>query len=206
MENNETRNEQVLRELRRVKKKQEGKTYRTFEINIGAMAQDCIDVIEDLNKQIEIMKEELSFKNAEVERLNTQRFGWDKDYIPTLNIEDILIDEEKLARYLDKGPEDSIVLWNHDPSRKLDMKMVMANLDFDKTEVKPDGSIFVPFNEQEEFMGEIRKLQEKDVLLGRDPAAVFANEIRRVQEENDVEKHNALLKKMRDELRGDICE
>jgi len=104
--------EEILRELRRVKKKQEGKTYRTFEINIGAMAQDCIDVIEDLNKQIEIMKIEIKDKNFVIDRM------------------------------------------------------------------------FVNINE--------------------DPTAIFAAEMLKIQADN--EEHNALLKKMRAELRGDICE
>jgi hypothetical protein len=51
--------EQILRELRNVKKREEGKHYDTFAINVGAMASDCIDVIEGLQKELEIAREEL---------------------------------------------------------------------------------------------------------------------------------------------------
>jgi tRNA A37 threonylcarbamoyladenosine dehydratase len=78
------------------------------------MVQDCIDVIEDLNKQIEIMKIELNDRNFVIDHM------------------------------------------------------------------------FVNMNE--------------------DPTAIFAAEMLKIQTENEAEKHNALLEKMRAELRGDICE
>ena len=212
MENRTTKTEWVLEGLHKVEEFHRNRPVLPGRINLHQMVQDCIDVIEDLNKQIEIMREELRIRKAQ---------AWPQifeGHIPALKVEDIVVDEERLQRYLDKAPEkikklmpdthygllvndsdairkefqdqlregpivnnDPLIVWNHDPSRKLDMKIVMANLDFDKTEVEPDGSIFVPFNEQPEFMEQIEKLRE-------------------------VEEHNALLEKMRAELRGDICE
>ena len=65
--------EQVLRELKLVKAKEEGKTYHTFEINIGVMASSCITAIEDLNERIRILqveneclKDELAKEHQEV--------------------------------------------------------------------------------------------------------------------------------------------
>lgn len=68
----ETKNELVLRELKVVKEKNRGKRIDTFAINIFAMVSDCIDVIEDLGREIQIMRDELMVKNSMIDSFYKQ--------------------------------------------------------------------------------------------------------------------------------------
>ncbi len=59
----ETKNEWILRELNAVKEKYKNKKYDTFEVNVSLMAADCIDVINDLEREIQILQLEISKKD-----------------------------------------------------------------------------------------------------------------------------------------------
>ena len=167
----ETKNEWILRELKAVKEKHKNRVYHTFEINVGAMASDCIDVIDDMEKENQILRNELFAAQQELLHASIST----RPYF------------QKQDGMIPKKPTQIVV---DDPMVALDN--IRATL--------PPGTL-------QRFVGRgsTKSTQEVEAILGVGPifepqrvVDVFSN--------STVEEHNALLEKMRAELRGDICE
>lgn len=231
--NEETKVEWVLRELRAVQKKYEGVRVDTFSLNKSQMAKDSADVIEDLQKENRLLRQELLIKDGMVDSLYKQMsevqaslFSAQQELLKnSLEVPDkgffqyrkkqegmhpkqIVVDDPMDKNFaahceelrLKKEEEDAI-------ARDL-AKMDKNEQDYiEVLKIQALKEAFEQAHEQiESVKEEIDGVMGETLVPETEEQTAILETLHINGRRPEAEEHNALLEKMRDELRGDIHE
>lgn len=219
MKNNETKQEWVLSELRKVQEFYIDRISVPGRINLHHMAKDCADVIEDMQKQIQFLTTSLFSAQKEL-------FAMAREPIPEYTRKPNILYGKPVLVGVDAGPvvvDDPMVVLDNlrnqfqegpIPGTDLEIvKMTQMNVvgEHIPEERIPELDELGGLSKREEALqrfvarGSIKSTQEVEAILGVCPIIV-PQRVVDVFSNKTAEEQVALLNKLREDLREDINE